>query len=161
MILTQEGITPLIVPSSPDHALCQACGSVTRKVRQRKNMPSPIVAPNPYDVPVQISTAAKHLLAQGKNQVDQAKAKAKRLAFAERAAQWSPSRIHEELDKIDEAVKAQEHKIAECLRQRMILEDQLAQSLGPVALSEVSANEPTPVPMTPGVITPDPNACPF
>ena len=128
-------------------------------------MPKPTVAPNPYDQPVQVSPMAAHLLAAGQDQVAKAKVKAKRQAFAERAATWSSARIHEELDKIDEAVRAHEKKIAECLRQRMILEDQLVQAQDlptpGVAVQEVPishAQGPS-QPMTPASL--DPNVCPF
>lgn len=127
LVLHQEGETPLVpMPNTSTHQVCVACGTAKVKIKQRKNMPAPVIAPNPYDKPIVLDDAAKALLAKGKAQVAQAKIKARRQEFAERVATWSPSRIREEVDKIDEAVKAHEQKIAECLRQRMILEDQLA-----------------------------------
>jgi len=127
LVLHQAGEALVVpMPSTPTHQVCIACGSTKRKVKQRKNMPAPVIAPNPYDVPVQVDHAAKALLDKGKKQVAQAKIKARRQEFAERVATWSPSQIKEEMAKIDEAVQAHEQKIAECLRQRMILEDQLA-----------------------------------
>jgi len=116
-------------------------------------MPKP-VAPNPYDVPVVLDQAAKALLAQGQDQVRRAKILAKRQEFAERVAKWSPDRIREELKHIAEAVAAHEEKIAECMRQQMILEDQLTQVLNP------------PIPQHPGAAPPlkpalTKNPCPF
>lgn len=121
---------PVHIQNTPTHLLCRACGSVVKKLPKRKG-PPPMVAPNPYDQPVQVDPTAQALIDQGKEAVRQAKLKAKRQEFAERAAKWSAERIREEMVKIDEAVKAHEAKIAECLRQRMILEDQLAQAQAP------------------------------
>jgi hypothetical protein len=147
------------IPSTPTHQVCIACGATKRKVRQRKNMPAPVIAPNPYDVPVQLDHATKALLDQGKKQVAKAKVKARRQEFAERVATWSPARIKEELGKIDEAVQAHEQKIAECLRQRMILEDQLAACGSDEDFAACLASQPEPK-LKPEA-KPEPPACPF
>lgn len=128
LLLDQAGETLVHIPSTPKHVLCPACGGVKKQVKQRSGMPQPTVAPNPYKV----DPSAQALIDRGKDQVKIAKIKARRQEFAERVAKWDAARIREEMDKIDEAVKAHEDKIAECLRQRMILEDQLAQLQSPV-----------------------------
>lgn len=127
LVLHQEGETLLVpIPHTKHHQVCLACGSVKVKIKQRTNMPAPTIAPNPYDKPVAVDHHAKALLDKGKAQVARAKVKARRQEFAEKVATWSSARIREELNKIDEAVKVHEQQIAESLRQRMILEDQLA-----------------------------------
>lgn len=129
MLLDQAGEpSPVHIPSTPKHVLCAACGGVKKQVRQRKGMPAAMVAPNPYDVPVTIDPSAQALIDKGKDMVKRAKLKAKRAEFAERVARWGAERIQEEIFKIDQAVLAHEEKIEECLRQRMILEDQLTQA---------------------------------
>ena len=162
MLLDQTGdVTPVHFRSST-HNVCSACGGVHRKVRARRNMPAPVIAPNPYDVAFQPDQAAQQLLDQGKAQVAALRARVKRLEFAERASRWTPDRIQEEMDKIDSAVAVHEGRIAECLRQRMILEDQLAQAVKAPGVGIVSGHETRPsAPMTPAVIRPDPDACPF
>ena len=165
MLLDQVGERPPVhVPSNPGHVLCGACGGIKRKVQVRKNMPAPVIAANPYDTPVQVDPSSQALIANGKDQVARAKAKAKRQAFAERVAGWDAPRIREEMTKLDEAVAAHENKIEECLRQRMILEDQLKQAVVPVVrpgaklwdLDQFS----DPSPPERGSIH-DPEACPF
>lgn len=124
-------------------------------------MPAPTIAPNPYDVPVQINQAAKALLDKGKLMVAQAKIKARRHEFAERVATWPQNRIVEEIAKIDEAVKAHEQKIAECLRRRMILEDQLVVCASDEVFEAHMATEsPGVAVVRVGVSGTDPN-CPF
>jgi hypothetical protein len=59
--------------------------------------------------------------------------------------------------KIDEAVQAHEQKIAESLRQRMILEDQLAACGSDEDFAACLASQPEPQPEA----KPDPPDCPF
>jgi hypothetical protein len=133
MLLDQAGEpSPVHIPSTHKHVLCPACGGVKKQVRQRKGMPAAMVAPNPYDVPVKIDPSAQALIDKGKTHVKAARARAKRAEFAERASRWDADRIREEMGKINDAIKGHEDKIAECLRQMMILEDQLAILTAPV-----------------------------
>jgi len=147
--------TPVAI-TKPGATVCPACGSVAAKVQKKRKGIMPTVAPNPYDTPVKVDPNAQALIDRGKDQVAKARAKAKRQAFAERAATWTPERIREEMAKIDDAVKAHEGKIAECLRQRMILEQQLEVAEPAVVRPGVAAVQPTPAP------TPEPeDPCPF